>query len=164
MAVFGGWLLLGPARIVKTITAFPTKSPSPSQPAALKIEVELRKMLPLPIMPARVITTTPSELTLNYPLYTPVSITQRLTTAQRIQKRRLEEEERKVEQSKILSAPFRHASRAFYKLFKAIARTWSREGFLKLGIKGQIYKLDITGGWALDEGKALDRLVKVQRK
>lgn len=71
-------------------------------------------------------------------------------------------EERRIDESHIMTRPFRHMSRAFYKMFKAISRTWSREGFLKLGVDGQIYKLDVSGGWALDEGKALDKLVKVK--
>jgi len=73
------------------------------------------------------------------------------------------EEERRArvlayDREHIMTAPFRHASRAFYELFKAVGRTWTREGFVKLGVKGRKYKFDVTSGWALDGGRALDRL------
>jgi hypothetical protein len=40
----------------------------------------------------------------------------------------------------------------------------TREGFLKLRVKGRIYKLDISSGWALDKGKAIDRLATLKPK
>ena len=61
-----------------------------------------------------------------------------------------------------MSSPFRHMSRAFFQLFKAIGRTWSRDGFLKVEVKGSNYKLDVSGGWALDGGKGLDRLARLK--
>ena len=61
-----------------------------------------------------------------------------------------------------MTAPFRHMSRGFFQLFKAIGRTWHREGFMKVEVKGMKYKLDVTGGWALDRGRALDRLARVR--
>jgi hypothetical protein len=53
-------------------------------------------------------------------------------------------------------------SRAIFKIFTGIRRAWSREGFMKVDVKGKMYKLDITGGWALDGGKALDRLATIK--
>jgi len=44
-----------------------------------------------------------------------------------------------------------------------LGRTWTREGFMKLRLKGQTYKLD-GGGWVLDRGKALDRLVTIKAR
>lgn len=66
------------------------------------------------------------------------------------------------ERTHIMSAGIRHTSRAFYGMFTAVRRAWTREGFLKLEVKGQLYKLDVHGGWALDGGKAIDRLVVVK--
>ncbi|KAI9735312.1 MAG: hypothetical protein M1818_006506 [Claussenomyces sp. TS43310] len=177
MACFGGWLALGPARLVRTITARPpsfsasgtgssiTASFSTSQPGGpLRLDVELRKMFPIPFFPARVITAAPEEMQLQERLWTPPP--PQLTAAERAILRRDEEARRAqqlaIERSRILTAPFRHANLAFHKLFQAIARTWSRTGFLKLNVKGQTYKLDISGGWGLDDGRALDRLVKAK--
>jgi hypothetical protein len=167
VACFGGWLLLGPARIVKTITAVPAsmlagKAGQTTVQGPLAIQVELRKMFPVPGFPARVITATPEELTLNYRLYISPA-TARQSAAEKLEARkRLEREQQEEREKSIWTAPFRHANKAFYGLFQGMRRTWTREGFLELGVKGQLYKLDITGGWALDEGKAIDRLAKLK--
>lgn len=160
MAVLGGWLALGPARLIRTITA----RPSATHPGTLLLDVELRKMLPIPFFPARVISAAPEDVALDHRLWTPPPAN--LSAHERMLLRKEEEARRaehlRYERERLLSAPFRHANRAFFNLFQAIARTWSRAGFLKLDVKGQVYKLDISGGWALDEGRALDRLVKVK--
>jgi hypothetical protein len=165
VACFGGWLVLGPARLIKTITAVPsskalTKGSGTQGPLA--IEVELRKMFPLPFFPARRIIASREDLTLNHRLYVP-PVDSRLSAAERLEVRRKMEREQEEERAKsIWTAPFRHTNKAFYDLFKAMTRAWTREGFLELGIKGQSYKLDVSGGWALDEGKAIDRLAKLK--
>lgn len=166
VAVFGGWLMLGPARLVNTITAMPMPVPSASRAASnarpeLRIDVQLRKMFPLPFFPARVISTRPEALSLNERLYAP-SQERAPTPADRERLRQEQQRLHEIEKTKIMSAPFRHASILFFNAFQSAKRVWTRAGFLELGVKGQVYKLDVSGGWALDEGRALDRLV--QRK
>jgi len=170
MAAFGTWLILGPARLIKTITAIPKnanaistamgKAPTPE----LQIEVELRKMFPLPFFPARKLYVKPEEIILPFPIAPPPA--KNLTPAD-LRQIRLEEEEekrkyREYDNNHIMTRPFRYASQEFFLLFKAIGRTWHREGFVKVGVKGSNYKMDVTGGWALDGGRALDRLVKLK--
>lgn len=170
MAAFGTWLALGPARLIRTITAIPKSanalSTAVGKAAApeLEIEVELRKMFPLPFFPARKIYVKPEEIILPLPLAPPPPKT--LTPTELREIRIAEEAERQklleYERSHIMTSPFRHMNRAFFELFKAIGRTWHREGFMKVEVKGSSYKLDITGGWALDGGRALDRLCRVK--
>jgi hypothetical protein len=173
VACFGGWLLLAPARLIKTITVLPSSAQALAAakkngaamqqgPGGLRLEIELRKMFPLPFFPARKITANPEDVMLSSRLFHPLEDT-RQSAAERLEmRRRLEREQEEERRKSILTAPFRDGKRAFGQLFRAMARTWSREGFLKLAVKGQAYKLDVTGGWALDEGKALDRLLKVK--
>ena len=170
MAGFGTWLILGPARLIKTITAIPKKANAISTVVGkvatpeLQIEVELRKMFPLPFFPARKIYVKPEEIILPFPLAPPPPKALTLTEIRELRIAE-EEESRKLleyERSHIMTAPFRHMSRGFFQLFKAIGRTWHREGFMKVEVKGTRYKLDVTGGWALDRGRALDRLAKVK--
>lgn len=126
------------------------------------IEIELRKMLPLPFFPARRVIVAPKDLTLSRRIYVPPADPRR-HVAERLEIRRMLEREQEEERKKsIWWRPFRDANRAFRKLFKAMRLVWTREDFLKLEVKRQRYKLDIGGGWALDEGKALDRLVQVK--
>jgi hypothetical protein len=161
MAGFGGWMLLAPARLVRTITAIPIASATKHGAPGLELKVELRKMFPLPGMPPRILTARPGDLTLDSPVYYPPP--RAPTALEKLQLLRKAEEAQRVErEASLLLAPFRHASQAVYKGMKGFQRTWSREGFLKLGVKGQVYKLDVTGGWAAEEGRALDRLCKIK--
>ena len=179
MAAFGGWCFLGPASIVRTITALPrgaagTKvakvvpkgaTAAAATPEELHIEVELRKMFPVPFFPARRLYVTPAQMRINYPL-APVERRVGVSVAE-ARARRLQEEaeaqrELEYERSHIMTAPFRRMNKLCFEMFRAVRRTWTREGFLKIEVKGKMYKLDITGGWALDGGRALDRLVKVK--
>jgi hypothetical protein len=154
----GGWLVLGPARLVKTITAIPAPQLALGRPGPLKVEVELRRMLPVPFLRPRRIIATPDEIMFNHRLTAP-----RMSAAE---KRGAEMEEYRMKrinsEKSILTLPFRQLSVLFYNLFKSTMRAWSREGFLELGIRGKVYKLDVTGGWALDEGRALDRLIRAR--
>jgi len=85
MGAFGGWLLLGPAGLVKSITAVPQRAVAAISPGAgkkvvtgagagqpeLRLEVELRKMFPLPFFPARKILAKPEEVVLYHRLAAP---------------------------------------------------------------------------------------------
>ncbi|OBT63573.1 hypothetical protein VE03_07002 [Pseudogymnoascus sp. 23342-1-I1] len=157
MAAMGGWLLFAPASLIRSITAHPVKSLVANGQPTLRIDIELRKMLPVPFMAPRIVSAAPADLQLNHSIYAPPARPE--TAAERA--RQLAEEREAEKQKSILLAPFRHASQAFFGLFVAIRRTWTRDGFLRLKTGKRSYKLDITGGWALDEGRALDRICKV---
>lgn len=58
-----------------------------------------------------------------------------------------------------IAAPFEALGRAFKGPFSGIVRGLTREGFAKVQIKGDKYKIDVLGGKLLDEGKILDHLV-----
>lgn len=158
VACVGGWLILGPTRLVRAITALPSPSLAPGQPGQLRIEIELRKTLPISLIPPRRIVATPDEMTFNHRLSAP-----RMSAAEKTEAEKEEYRAKKLNIKKsILTLPFRQLNVIFYNLFKAAARVWSKEGFLELGIRGKVYKLDVTGGWALDEGRALDRLIRAR--
>lgn len=58
-----------------------------------------------------------------------------------------------------IAAPFEALGRAVKGPFSGIARGLTREGFAKIQVKGDKYKVDVLGGKALDDGKILDHLV-----
>lgn len=58
-----------------------------------------------------------------------------------------------------IAAPFEALGRAFKGPFSGIARGLTRDGFAKIQVKGEKYKVDVLGGKALDDGKILDHLV-----
>ena len=170
----GTWLMLSPSRLIRTITAIPVtasraavaagKTLPKRAPTDIELEIELRKMLPIPFLKPRTLRMKPEDLVIRSPLVAPAA--RSVSPAERLAMRQEEEAERKkaleYEQTHILSAPFRHMSKLSFSLFKATARAWTREGFAKLKANGQTYKLDVTGGWALDGGKAIDRLVTLK--
>ncbi|KUJ21161.1 uncharacterized protein LY89DRAFT_778775 [Mollisia scopiformis] len=181
MSALGTWLVFGTTGIVRSVTALPKKAnqlsgvanrnlpktsmvPAATQPE-LQIEIVLKKMLPIPFFPARVLYVTPSQIELPSRLAPPPPAN--FSPAELRQMRVADEarlkQEQEYERSHIMSSPFRHMSRALFALFKAIGRSWTGEGFMKIVVKGQRYKLDINGGWALDGGKALDRLATTKR-
>ena len=174
MSAFGTWLFLGPAKMIRTITAVPkrlnvsnvnslTKTVG-GPPTELQIEIELSKMFPVPFFPARKILVSPSEVELSAPLTPPVPLN--LTPAERLALHKAEKQESKARQdyedTHIMTRPFRHFGRGMKKVYEAAARTWLREGFVNCRIQGGSHKLDVSGGWALDGGRALDRLVVVR--
>jgi hypothetical protein len=172
MGAFASWFVLGPAMLIKSITAIPknvvrslgTAAKGGSIPE-LQLEVELRKMLPVPFFPARKIYIRPHEMVLPVSLGTTTS--HRLSPAE-MRRRKVEEEEGRQKEleyrrNHILTNPFRDMSKAFFSLFINTRRALMRDGFVKLKVKQRTYKLDISGGWALDNGKALDRLVGMKK-
>lgn len=183
MAAFAGWLILGPSKIIRSITAIPKHlaaaaagAPTKGGPRVgiktaaaapeLELEVELRKMFPMPFFPARKIYCKPQQFVVPEMLARPAQPP--LTGIELRQKQMAEEDQMKrlleYERSHILTSPFRHANKAFYELFQSMRRAFTREGFHRVEINGKYYKFDTTGGWGLDNGRALIRLASVSRK
>jgi hypothetical protein len=128
----------------------------------LVVEIELKKMLPIPFFPTRKVYAKPEDLTLNRRIYVP-PVDARQSAAERMDlRRRIDREQEEERRKSIWWRPFRDANRAFYKLFRAMRLVWTRESFLELAVKGSKYKLDVGDGWALDEGRSLDRLVRLK--
>lgn len=172
MAMFGSWLFLGPASLIRTITAVPTKlgtiqkaiGKQAAGQSNLFLEIELRKMFPVPFWPARKIYIQPSEITLDAPLLarqTPAQAAkERAEDLKAIRHKPMSDYDRRH----ILTLPFRQMSKNFFNLFQAVGRAWHRAGFVKFRLpsKKKVLKLDIQGGWALDRGRALDRLITIK--
>jgi len=76
----------------------------------------------------------------------------------------VEEARRRVAYDKehLLTAPFRHMGRALARVWDGIVRSLLQSGFVKVRIHGSRYRMDIQGSWALDKGRALDRLVTIR--
>lgn len=64
----------------------------------------------------------------------------------------------------LLTLPFRQANYWMWRGFVGVRRAFTNEGFHYLHVKGhnRVWKLDSDPAWALDNGKALDRLVKIK--
>ncbi|CAK7262506.1 hypothetical protein SEPCBS57363_000095 [Sporothrix epigloea] len=89
-----------------------------------------------------------------------------LTGYERVKAHEAEQERvaklREYEMDHLMTAPFRHAGQGAQSAWSQIQRAFSREGFLPVFVNGDRQKLDVMGGWALENGRALDRLVTVK--
>ncbi|RDW71264.1 hypothetical protein BP6252_07827 [Coleophoma cylindrospora] len=165
MAGVGGWLVLGPARIVHKITAVPQKAVSANGQPSLMIEVELRKMFPIPFFSARKLLVKPDEVKLPNSFSPIVS---RKSASELAAERKAAEQKlkefREYEDTHVMTRPFRHMKQGAGEFFQALRQAWTREGFWSLGVKEQRYKLDVSRGWVLDGGRALERVLTVDKR
>jgi len=180
MIAFGTWFLLAPAGVINHIKALPRSVSDVYQAASslakaaqpeLQIEVELKKIFPVPFFPARKLYVKPGEIELPFPLSTgrdrPALRDTKAERARRLEKEAAKQKALEYERSHIMSSGVRHTARAFsqvmHSLFQGTRRAFWRDGFIKIGVKKHKYKLDVSGGWVLDEGRALDRLSVIKR-
>ncbi|KAI0868095.1 hypothetical protein GGS24DRAFT_228704 [Hypoxylon argillaceum] len=164
-AALGTIFALRPSSIIRSIKVLPNmalqKAPaSPSQPVLLEIAV--RRIAPIPL-PLKRIQVAPDCVVL-------VNRMQKIRTVRSAEslanksredaKRR--KEQRQYELDHLMTAPFRDARRASTSLFDNIRRGLTGEGFAPVFINGVKYKLDLDGGYSLDNGQVMDRIVKIQ--
>ncbi|KAK4238148.1 hypothetical protein C8A03DRAFT_15359 [Achaetomium macrosporum] len=186
MAGMGAYFVLGAGRIVRSIEAVPAAAVAAKQIAAkaagaaaaaaapqspIYIEVATRRAVPF--MPAKKMLLRPEEVLLPMRMYTlyagsngAEAAQKSMSLAERVRAERAAREAKiaakKYQMDHILTAPFRDAAKAFGTAWGGIKRSFSREGFAKIYLANREYKLDVTGGWALDEGRAMDRLLPVR--
>ncbi|SPQ22317.1 538bcd3d-707c-42df-9960-7c0248b12455 [Thermothielavioides terrestris] len=180
MAGMGTYFVLGAGRIVRSIEAVPTAAAAKriaaggaAQTPPIYIEVATRRAVPF--MPPKKMLFAPEEVQLPFRMYTlyaarngaDAAAGQRpLGLAERVRAERAAREARtaarKYAMDHILTAPFRDAAKAFGTAWAGIKRSFHREGFAKIKLGKEEYKLDVTGGWALDDGRAMDRLLPVR--
>ncbi|PKS10254.1 hypothetical protein jhhlp_002004 [Lomentospora prolificans] len=167
MACMGTYWLLKSKNIIKTIRALPTAQqvaagatgPRAAVPP-LNLEITVKRMLPL--MKPRVLVMPYTDATMVARIVAPAEY---LTPIERVEKKRAEEreraEKRKYELSHIWSAPFRHLGRGTRSAWAGLKQSLTGSGFATLKANGDEFRLDISNAWMLDEGKALERLVRV---
>ncbi|KAI0460670.1 hypothetical protein F5B21DRAFT_452695 [Xylaria acuta] len=164
-AALGTVFAMRPASIIRSIQLLPNTAAqqapgSPSQRVLL--EVTARRIAPIPL-PVKHIRVEPENVVLvNRMQHRPVVLTREEMTAKKLEDEKRRKAEREYELDHLMTAPFRDASRASSTLMGNIRRGLTGEGFAPVFINGVRYKLDIEGGYALENGQVLDRLVKIQ--
>jgi hypothetical protein len=121
----------------------------------LLVRLHIRRNLPIPYFPARKLTVPYSDISLKEPyVSTPAG---NITPAQA---KLFRQQQELLENTSFFSAPLSHLSRGLHQAFRILVRVWTRDGFMKLKIngKGGDWKLDRETGWALESGRAVDRL------
>ncbi|KAI9707464.1 MAG: hypothetical protein M1836_000425 [Candelina mexicana] len=156
-ACLGAWILLGSVRLIRSITAIPVRS----MPLAVSLHIESRRIVSLPFVRNEVLNIAPSEFLLSSLLAEAPG--KKLSLANR-EVLPLEKEARKLDRKRFMSTPSRHTGRSVWRALRYLSRLWTREGFQRVLIRGRVghWQLDKQGGWALEQGRALDRLVNVK--
>ena len=116
-------------------------------------------MLPFSLLKPRTIEVAPTDITLSSRVYVDLS---QLSATQAAEMRKDQAKMREIEQTHLLTSPFRKMSYLTFRLFSGSRRVWTREGFVYVQVKDKngFWKIDRVGGWALDDGRGIDRLVK----
>lgn len=134
----------------------------------LLIEVTVKNLVPF--RARRPMLYKPEEVRLPYPLAEPMAeLAARAAAGGRrvlSAAERLAEEEKKkaylqYDRDHLLTAPFRHLFKVVKAAFRGLRKGLSGEGVIKIKTKDDTLRLDLDGGWALDHGRALDKLLKV---
>jgi len=116
-------------------------------------------MLPFRLLRPRTLEVAPTDITLSSRVYVDLSQTNAEHAAEI---REYQQKMRDIERTHLLTSPFRKMSYLTWRMFGNLRRVWTREGFVYVQVKGRngTWKIDRVGGWALDDGRGLDRLVK----
>ncbi|KAK4442147.1 hypothetical protein QBC34DRAFT_419200 [Podospora aff. communis PSN243] len=137
------------------------------------MEVELQRVIPF--LPRRKFRVWPDQIELPFRMADAVAAQSGggaaskapMTLKQQVEAQRAERErraaERKYNMEHIMTAPFRDAKKGFKAVWEGMARAFHREGFAKVDIGGTFYKLDVTDGWAMDQGRAMDRVLPIKQ-
>ena len=148
-----------PQNLVRTIKSIPPSAAKGSKSLSLQIE----RSRSVPFVTPKTVRVAPGDVTLSSNLW--------MGEKEQIE-RELAEISRKEERANaysredggLLTLPFRQAGFWIGRGFSGVKKAFTNQGFLKLHIKGYntTWKLEHRAAWALDEGQALDKLVKVK--
>ncbi|MCJ1286636.1 hypothetical protein MMC26_005982 [Xylographa opegraphella] len=149
------WIPVMAYRIVRTITALPRGSNTTRQPLLLRIDSA--EMLP-GIRPKSVVVPY-QDVILSEFIYTAPT---KSSPAELVAAHREEDRWREIAKNNIMTLPFRQASYWMWKGFMLIKNVIWKDDFILVQVIGKngTFKFDRNSAWALDDGRALDRLVK----
>ncbi|KAL8694982.1 MAG: hypothetical protein Q9218_000454 [Villophora microphyllina] len=150
-----GVFIMRPFRIIQTIQAIPHFR---NGKRTLHLQIESTRMLPF-LKPASV-SVPASSVHLSRQL-----AQERLNgiPLKVLERRRLQEERaRKIAKGNLFTLPFRQLSFLFGKGWRSVLAVFTDNPFIYLRVEGYnwTWKLGMDSGWALEEGRALDRIVK----
>ncbi|OLN93920.1 hypothetical protein CCHL11_03457 [Colletotrichum chlorophyti] len=171
MAGFGSYFIAGAHNIVKTIRAVPTAAlakngtlPAGANPKTTPIHLEITVKRTLPGR-TKTLLVAPDQVSMPGRIYNlaatpyPTPAQERAASRQRRAEARAKWE---YDREHLMTVPFRDATKGFKAAWYGISRAVTKAGFMKMQAGKEKLKLDVTSGWALDDGRVIDRLVKIE--
>lgn len=167
-SAFGTSYFLKPAHVIRSIRVLPVGASSKSSKgpqSKVYLEILATRTFTIPGLGLRRIVVEPHGITVKNRLYMPkIEPTAMQRYQMQLDDERRKKEEREYTMNNLMTTPFRHAWWAISTIFFSLRRGITGEGFATLGIRGIKYKLDIKNGYALDGGRALDKLLKLEEE
>lgn len=164
-AVIGTVFSLRPSSIIRSIKILPSAAlqKAPGSPNELvRLEVVARRTSPIPLPLKRMQVAPEQVVMMNRIQHLPVALSREQLAAKQLEDARRRKEERQYELDHLMTSPFRDAGRASSTIMSNIRRGLTGEGFAPIYVNGRMYKLDVEGGYALENGQVLDRIVRIQ--
>ena len=129
-------------------------------PRSLLLHIERTPIIPF--APSKTITVPSRDVTLSSRLFQKNREQQVEAAIEKITHQ--EERLRAFAKTNLLTLPFRQAGYWMWRGFMGIRRAFTNERFHYLHVKGQnrVWKFDSDPAWALDDGRAVDNLVKIK--
>ncbi|KAI4247664.1 MAG: hypothetical protein L6R40_001250 [Gallowayella cf. fulva] len=148
--------MLKPFRIIQSIQAIPIVAKNPQ--TTLHLQIESYRMFP-GIRP-KTISIPVNDIRLSQPIFQDRS---NADYHKLLETRQIEAEAiRKLKQGNYLLLPFRQLGFHLSKAFRSLKHVFTKNPFIYLRAKGfsWSWKLDKETGWALEDGRALDRIIR----
>ena len=145
--------------MVRAISCLPSAKSGPGS-RSLLLQIERTPMLPF--KQRKLVTVPPGDVTMSSHIFNNDPKQKLEATIAEITWR--EERLRAFAKTNLLMLPFRQAEYWMWRGFVGIRRAFTTEGFHLLHVRGnnRAWKMDKDPAWALDNGKALDKLVKIK--
>lgn len=146
--------------MVRAISSLPS-SPNPGS-AHRSLLLRIERAPASPFRQPKVVTVLPSDVTISSHLFNKDPEQKLEAAIAEIAQR--EKRLRAFAKTNLLTLPFRQAGYWLWRGFVGVKRAFTREGFHYLHVKGynRVWRLDRNPAWALDDGKAMDKLVRIK--
>ncbi|KAK6194026.1 hypothetical protein LQW54_011875 [Pestalotiopsis sp. IQ-011] len=172
LATLGMNFMLKPSNIVRRIRVLPNEPAaaaaatraSYSAPQKIQIEILSRKLSPVPGIPLKRTVAAPHDVVLSAKMYNPRPFGAAPESVMAQEWAEKNKARAAYDKQNPGTAGFRSVSWAFSGFFHSIRRGLTGEGFAPIEVNGQRLKLDISQGFVLDDGKAMDRILKIKEE
>ncbi|KAK4225558.1 hypothetical protein QBC38DRAFT_256754 [Podospora fimiseda] len=176
MIAMGGYFVMSTNKIVRSIEIIPTNTAyiarhlaktKASGQSPLYVEIQSQRVGPFLPVKKTIVPLEQVQLPCRMQVFfDPKYGYKQKTPAQLVREQRAELERKKAEReytmNHLLTAPFRDMGKAIKYAFSGIKRSFDREGFANINVGTQTFKLDVLSGWALENGRAMDRLLPIR--
>ena len=146
--------------MVRAISCLP--SSAKSRPGSRSLLLQIERTPVIPFKQRKLVTVPPGNVTISSCMFNDDAEQKLEATIAKIARR--EERLSAFAKTNIHTLPFRQTGYWMWRGFIGIRRAFTNEDFHFLHVRGnsRVWKLAKDPAWALDDGKALDRLVKIK--